>query len=77
MRVSSRANIGRFTSLRFGKEPKPAAKPKQPIQASEPVAVVIPAISFDNPNYDEINHKIKILMDELTPYWRETFLHTK
>jgi hypothetical protein len=59
MRVSSRANKGQFTSVRFGKEPKPAAKPKQPrrpMQAPEPVAVAIPAISFDNPNYDEINH---------------------
>ena len=27
MRVSSRANKGQFTSVRFGKEPKPAAKP--------------------------------------------------
>ncbi len=72
MRVSSRANRGQFTSVRFGKEPKPAAKPEQPrpwqpIQAPKPLAIAIPAISYDNPNYDEINHKIKILMDELTP----------
>ena len=74
MRVSSRANKGQFTSVRFGKEPKPAAKPRQPRQPA-PVAadVAIPAISIDNPINDEINHKIKILMDELTPYWRETF----
>jgi hypothetical protein len=74
MRVSSRANKGQFTSVRFGKEPKPAAKPRQPRQPA-PVAadVAIPAISIDNPINDEINHKIKILMDELTTYWRETF----
>ena len=73
MRVSSRANKGQFTSVRFGKEPKPR-QPRQPRQPA-PVAadVAIPAISIDNPINDEINHKIKILMDELTPYWRETF----
>ncbi len=56
--------------------PKQLAKPRQPAQASAappvaPVApaIAVPAIPFDNPNYDEINHKIKILMDELTTYW--------
>jgi len=77
MRVSSRANKGQFTSVRFGKEPKPAAKPRQPRQPRQPAPVAadvaIPAISIDNPINDEINHKIKILMDELTTYWRETF----
>ena len=77
MRVSSRANKGQFTSVRFGKEPKPAAKPRQPRQPRQPAPVAadvaMPAISIDNPINDEINHKIKILMDELTPYWRETF----
>ena len=68
MRVSSRANKGQFTSVRFGKEPKQPAKPRQSRQPAV-ADVAIPAISFDNPINDEINFKITHLMNELTPYW--------
>ncbi len=74
MRVSSRVNKGLFASVKFkfGHDPdiQPAnqkllAKPRQPAPAP-PVApapapaLTMPAILFDNPNYDGINHKIKI-----------------
>ena len=45
MRVSSRANKGQFTSVRFGKEPKPAAKPRQPRQPRQPGLVFFFSIS--------------------------------
>ena len=65
MRVSSRANKGQFTSVRFGKEPKQPAKPRQSRQPAPAVAdVAMLAISIDNPINDEINFKITHLMNE-------------
>ena len=56
MRVSSRSNKGQFTSVRFGKEPKQPAKPRQSRQPAPTVAdVAMPAISINNPINDE-NH---------------------